>query len=137
MPTFEGLDADAARAFAERWLPAWTGGDADRLLAFYAPDALYSDPGVPEGVRGDALRTYFTRLLGHNPAWVWHHTGSDPLPGGFVNRWRATIPVGPRRFGVTGICLVFLNEDGLIEKNEVFFDRSGLHKAMADVRHDG
>src|SRR4051812_35478648 len=51
MPTsFEGLDAGEARAFAERWLPAWTGNDAERLAAFYAPDAHYRDESIPDGI---------------------------------------------------------------------------------------
>jgi hypothetical protein len=130
MASFVGMDAAEARAFAERWLPAWTGGDPDRLLAFYAPDALYADPAIPQGLRGDALHRYLGKLLGANPRWVWTHTGSDPLPGGFVNRWTATIPVGQRTIEAAGVCLVFLNEDGLITKNEVFFDRAPLLEAM-------
>lgn len=57
---FTGLDAAAARAFAERWLPTWTGNDSERLAAFYSEDTFYCDPAIPAGVRGrDALLLTF------------------------------------------------------------------------------
>jgi ketosteroid isomerase-like protein len=46
------LSASDAAAFAQRWLPAWTGNDPQRLAAFYSDDALYVDPGIPAGVHG-------------------------------------------------------------------------------------
>jgi hypothetical protein len=128
---FDGLDADAAREFAARWLPAWTGNDPERLASFYTEDAFYSDPAVPQGVRGRAaLTAYFEKLLGRNPEWVWEHEGSIPLEGGFVNRWRATIPTGGAEVVCQGVCTVQMR-DGLIARNEVFFDRSALLAALA------
>ena len=125
---YEGLDADEARTFAARWLPAWTGNDPQRLLSFYATDAVYADPAVPDGVRGhEQLGAYFTRLLARYPDWVWTQRRSDPLPGGFVNHWHATVPVaGADPIELDGVCLVFLDDAGLIARNEVFFDRSAL-----------
>jgi hypothetical protein len=65
---FHGLQPEQARAFAEKWLPAWSGNRPELLTSFYTDDAFYRDPAVPEGVRGRrALLDYFTRLLGHNP----------------------------------------------------------------------
>jgi hypothetical protein len=131
---FDGMSAEAARAFAERWLPAWTGNDPQRLAAFYAVDAFYSDPAIPHGVRGRAaLIAYFSRLLAHNPDWVWTHRGSIPIRDGFLNQWHASIPVGTRTIEVDGVCTVQLR-DGLIYSNGVFFDRSELLAALADAR---
>jgi len=127
---FDGLDAGAARAFAARWLPAWTGNDPERLASFYTEDAFYSDPAVPQGVQGrEALTAYFERLLGRNPEWVWEHEGSIPLEDGFVNRWQATIPIGDGHVVCHGVCTVQMR-DGLIARNEVFFDRSALLAAL-------
>jgi ketosteroid isomerase-like protein len=54
------LSAEEARNFAERWLPAWTGNNPERLADFYSDDAIYLDPGVPGGVMGKpALLAYF------------------------------------------------------------------------------
>jgi len=131
---FSGLNADEARAFAERWLPAWTGNDPERLLSFYSDDAFYADPAVPEGVRGRGpLLAYFSKLLARNPDWVWTHRGSIPIEDGFLNRWHAAIPVGEGSVEVDGVCTVQLRA-GLIYSNEVYFDRAGLLRAMAALR---
>jgi hypothetical protein len=125
---FVGMNEQEAHAFAERWLPAWTGNDPEQLLAFYAPDARYQDPALSRPLIGrDALRTYFTKLLARYPDWVWIQTGSDPMPGGFVNHWHAHVPVrGGDAIQLNGVCLVVLDDAGLTARNEVFFDRSPL-----------
>jgi hypothetical protein len=124
------LDADEARRFAERWLPAWTGNDPERLVAFYSDDAYYADPAIPNGVSGrDELLAYFRKLLARYPQWVWTHRGSIPLADGFLNRWHASIPVGAAGIEVDGVCTVQLRS-GLIYRNEVFFDRSALLAAV-------
>jgi hypothetical protein len=134
LESFEGLGADGARRFAERWLPAWTGNDPERLVSFYTDDVFYRDPAIPAGVRGrPALLAYFARLLSHNPRWVWRHVGSIPMAGGFLNQWQATIPVGSRVVEASGVCTVQLRE-GLICSNQVFFDRSGLLAALRAIR---
>ena len=128
---FHGMNADDAKAFAERWLPAWTGNRPELLASFYSSDALYSDPAIPDGVQGlVAMLEYFTRLLARNPDWVWVHRGSIPMQDGFLNLWRATIPAGDRSIEAQGVCTVQLR-DGLIYANHVFFDRSDLVKALA------
>jgi ketosteroid isomerase-like protein len=129
--SFEGLDAREARRFAERWLPAWTGNDPDRLASFYADDAFYSDPAIPEGVRGrKALRAYFATLLARNPDWVWTQVEATPLEGGFLNHWHARIPVAGGEVACAGVCTVRLR-DGLIVENRVWFDRAELLRAVA------
>ena len=128
---FHGMNAADARAFAEKWLPAWSGNRPELLASFYTQDAFYSDPAIPEGVRGrDVLLAYFTRLLARNPEWVWVHRGSIPMQDGFLNLWRASIPVGGRTVEAEGVCTVQLRE-GLIYANHVFFDRSELLGALA------
>ncbi len=131
---FPGADSREARAFAEEWLPAWTGNDPERLVSFYTDDAFYSDPGIPAGVRGrSALLAYFTKLLANNPAWVWRHQGSIPIQDGFLNLWSATIPVAERVVECEGVCTVQLR-DGRIYANRVFFDRSDLLEAIQATR---
>ena len=128
---FHGMNEDEARAVAEKWLPAWSGSRPALLASFYTPDAVYSDPAVPDGVRGhDALLAYFTKLLARNPNWVWRHRGSIPMQDGFLNLWSASIPVGERTLQVQGACTVQLRQ-GLIYANHVFFDRSEFLKALA------
>jgi hypothetical protein len=132
------LTAAEARAFAERWLPAWTGNDPERLASFYADDAFYLDPGVPQGVRGKAaLLVYFRKLLAYNPAWTWTQLEGIPLEDGFLNKWLAKIPVGPKTVEIVGVCLVQLDAAGLIRRNEVYFDRSTLLAEIAALKQTG
>ena len=127
---FEGMNAGEARAFAEKWLPAWSGIRPELLVSFYTRDAFYSDPTIPAGVRGhDALLAYFSRLLARNPKWVWVQRGSIPMRDGFLNRWHASIPAGERTLETEGVCTVQLR-DGFIYANQVFFDRSELLGAL-------
>lgn len=129
------LTAAQARRFAERWLPAWSGNDPDLLASFYSEDALYLDPGIPAGIQGKpALLAYFRKLLARNPDWVWSQIEGVPLEGGFLNKWRATIPVGAAALEIVGVCLVQLDEAGKIRRNEVYFDRSELLAAIAKQR---
>jgi len=123
---FPGMTAEEAKAFAERWLPVWSGNQPERLASFYTEDAFYCDPAIPAGVRGrELLVSYFRRLLARNPDWVWMHRGSIPIADGFLNFWHASIPVGDRTVEAEGVCTVQLR-DGLIYSNQVFFDRSAL-----------
>lgn len=126
-----------AAEFAQRWLPAWTGNDPQRLAAFYSDDALYVDPAIPAGVRGKAeLLAYFRKLLAHNPNWVWTQLEAIPMEDGALNKWLARIPVGAKTLDVVGVCLVQLDAAGKIRRNEVYFDRSELLGEIARYRAD-
>jgi hypothetical protein len=127
--TVSAWTPDRARAFAERWLPAWTGNRPELLASFYTDDAFYADPAVPDGVRGqEELVAYFSRLLARYPDWVWTQRRATPLEDGFLNHWQAEIPVGGEVLTVHGVCVVQLRGE-LIYRNEVFFDRSDLLRA--------
>jgi hypothetical protein len=90
---------------------------------------------VPEGVKGKpALLRYFTKLLGYNPSWVWTHLEGIPLEDGFLNKWRADVPVGGETLALFGVCTVQLDGAGKIRRNEVFFDRSQWLEAIARQR---
>jgi hypothetical protein len=129
------LDREQARAFAAKWLPAWTGNRPEHLLSFYSEDAFYLDPGVPDGLQGrNELLAYFRKLLAAYPDWVWTQTDAIPMEDGFLNKWHAMIPVGGRTIEATGVCLVQFDDEGLIRRNEVYFDRSLLLQAIASER---
>jgi SnoaL-like domain len=124
------LSRAQAAEFAERWLPAWTGNNPERLISFYDPEAFYSDPAVPEGVRGrEAILAYFRALLARFPDWEWRQTEATPMEGGFLNHWLASVPVGSHSVEMRGVCTVVFAGD-LIARNEVFFDRTELLAAL-------
>jgi hypothetical protein len=127
------MTKDDAAVFAARWLPAWSGNQPERLAAFYAEDAFYLDPAVPEGITGKAaLLDYFRRLLAHNPDWIWLHLEAIPMEGGFLNKWLARVPVEGKVLDIVGVCLVQLDGQGLIKRNEVYFDRTELMAELAN-----
>jgi len=136
MKTFGAAEA---RAFAERWLPAWTGNNPELLASFYSDDVLYLDPAVPEGVKGkSALLAYFRKLLAYNPNWVWSQLEGIPMEHGFLNKWLARIPVGKKTLEITGVCLVQLDGSGKIMRNEVYFDRAQMLAEIESAkRHAG
>jgi hypothetical protein len=126
------MTAEDARSFAQRWLPSWTGNNPEGLADFYSDDTFYLDPGVPVGIRGKAaLLEYFRRLLKYNPNWVWTQLEGIPMEDGFLNKWRADIPVGDETISVVGVCFVQLNAAGKIKRNEVYFDRTELLTKIA------
>ena len=62
------LSVTEARAFVQKWLPAWSGNKPELLADFYSDDTFYLDPAVPGGIKGrPALLAYFRKLLGYNP----------------------------------------------------------------------
>ena len=89
---------------------------------YFNPDVC-----VRKGVCGkDELLAYFRELLAHNPDWVWTQIEPIPMEGGFLNKWSAKIPVGSKTIECIGVCFLQFNDDGLIRRNEVYFDRSEL-----------
>ena len=121
------MTREQAREFASRWLPAWTGDNPEKLAAFYSDDAFYLDPAIPDGVSGKAaLLAYFRKLLAQNPEWKWTQIEGIPMEGGFLNKWRAEIPVGDAVVESVGVCFVQFDGHGKIKRNEVYFDRTAL-----------
>ena len=131
------LTAIEAKQFAEKWLPAWSGNNPERLADFYSDDAFYLDPGIPNGVQGkNNLLAHFRKLLSVNPHWIWTQIEGIPMEDGFLNKWRARIPVGPVALEIVGVCFVQLNDAGKIRRNEVYFDRSLLLAEIAKLRQN-
>ena len=125
------MDVDSALALCARWLPTWTGNQPEALAAFYSEDCLYRDPGRPNGLRGrDELLRYLGRLLTANPAWRWAADEVIPTRDGFTLKWRAEIPIGDETVVEHGLDIVEVDAAGLIARNEVFFDRTALFRAL-------
>jgi hypothetical protein len=127
---------EQAQEFVDRWLPAWSGNRPEKLLAFYADDAFFLDPGRPLGIQGmEELTTYFTKVLGHNPKWVWSRLETFPLEKGFMAKLAARIPVGEKVVvNCVGLCFLQFNHEGKIRRNEIYFDRTELIREINKFR---
>jgi hypothetical protein len=120
--------------FCGRWLPAWEGNKPEDLIGFYPDDALYIDPANKLGLKGrDQILPYFKKLLAANPNWKWELVELFPTDFGFVAKWKAAIPVGTDVITEYGMDIVEI-ERGRIRRNEVYFDRSTLLKALRRMK---
>jgi hypothetical protein len=113
--------------FAENFLGAWNTQDVEKVISCYTDDLIYVDPNTRGAVEGsDAMRRYLTKLF---ERWqmTWHLRELFPLSGqdGAAVLWRATLGVRERQVEALGMDLVILRGD-LIQRNEVYFDRSVL-----------
>ena len=116
--------------FCQAWLDNWTGNKPEEFLKFYPADASYADPAKRSGIKGHTqLLPYFKKLLQLNPAWKWEAIEIIPTANGFTLKWKATIPVPGGTIEETGLDIVEL-ENGLITRNEVFFDRLNWIQAL-------
>lgn len=132
------MEEKEAQEFAHKWLPTWTGNEPEKLAGYYSDDVYYSDPGIPLGVKGKKnLISYFRKLLSQNPDWIWEQVEAIPMEGGFVNKWRAQVPVGEKVLVCLGVCFLQFNDDGEIERNEVYFDRTELVSEIFKLNRKG
>lgn len=113
--------------FIHTWAKSWTSSCRENpeelLLSFYTEDCFYADPRARAGIIGkENLRTYFKKLLLHNPEWIWEMEEIIPTAKGCVVRWKATLPVKNEQVIEKGLDIIEI-ENGLISRNEAFFDR--------------
>lgn len=117
--------------FCDEWLAAWTGGDVDKLAAYYAEGCFYSDPTKPRGVKGrEELRRYLAKWLPQYAQMVWTRRALYPTEGGFCVTWDARIPVAGAWIEERGMDVVLLDERGLIVRNEVYFDMTAWRRSL-------
>jgi hypothetical protein len=94
-----------------------TEADAVKFAAGWLPAWTGNDP--------ERLAAFYTDD-------VFYSDPAIPMEGGFLNHWHASIPVGGNTVECDGVCTVRLR-DGLIERNQVFFDRAELLTAITEV----
>ena len=128
------MDKIDALEFCAEWLPSWTGNRPQELISFYAENAVFVDPVNREGLRGhEEILAYFEKLLHSNPYWVWEAIEVFPIDKGFVLKWQAEIPVNNITLTERGLDIVEI-QNGLITRNEVYFDRSQLVTLLFEQR---
>lgn len=122
------MELKDAERFCNQWLPAWTGGTeaVEHLLSYYSEDTFYLDPVMAKGLHGkQKLTEYFSKLLAKNPNWRWSSVELIPTAKGFTLKWRAVFPKKDAELILYGLDIVEIKSD-LINRNEVYFDRSPL-----------
>ncbi|XDD52150.1 nuclear transport factor 2 family protein [Leptospira sp. WS92.C1] len=124
------MNLEDAEDFCNRWLPAWSGNNPDRLIRFYSEYSFYRDPTVRNGLKGQKqILSYFKKLLKNNPNWVWTQEEIIPNEKGFVLKWKAMIPVHQIEIIEFGMDIVQI-EQNQITRNEVYFDTRNLIEAI-------
>ncbi len=116
-------------SFIHNWLAAWSSNKPELLRSFYSQNAIYRDPFHRVGISGDQLLPYFSKLLARNPNWVWKAVELFPIENGYCLKWEATIPTATVTLKELGMDIVEV-EDGLITRNEVYFDPSRMIEAI-------
>ena len=124
----------ATKEIAVRFLEAWNTHDVDTVANIYSEDVTYLDPNTRGAIESrEAMRRYLTKLFA---AWKMHYelvelqTGDQD--GKCSVKWAATF----QRRGdgqvihLQGLDIVEFH-DGLVTRNEVYFDRSALFAGAA------
>ncbi len=119
--------------FVEKFLGAWNSSEVDKVAACYSEDLIYKDPNTNGAVTDQkSFKRYLTKLLGNwDMTWSSKEAFEFTEGGGWAFLWRAEIKKPGANTGVTidGMDLVVI-KDGLISRNEVYFDRSALLPLM-------
>lgn len=130
------LPAAELGRWLDDWLASWSGGDAAKLIEFYADDAVYCDPACPQGLCGKAaLTSYFSKLLAAYPDWSWQriaHQVDDEGRRVFL-KWQASVPTDSGEVTLQGMDELEL-AGGRIQSNEVYFDASQLPSPRTRAR---
>ncbi len=123
------MDEHQMRQLAQQVLEAWNSQDVEPAVACYTDDVNYVDPNTRSAVEGsDALRRYLTKLF---TLWKMHWAFKEGFlfdgRDGCAILWHATIRKADsdRAIEVDGMDLVTVR-DGLIHRNEVYFDRTAF-----------
>lgn len=118
---------------ADAFLAAWNSQDVERVAACYAPNLVYRDPNTKGEIRDQpSFKRYLKKLF---EAWdmTWSTREGFPLNDmdGYAFLWHAVIRKsnGKGEVEIDGMDLVLM-EDGLITRNEVYFDRALLAPLM-------
>ena len=124
------MELDKAKDFCNQWLPAWTGNRPEFLISFYSDDAFYSDPFIPQGLKGnEKILAYFRKFLSPYPNWKYEQIEIFPTKNGFTLKWKVSLPINNDKVVDYGLDIVEILNDKII-RNEVYFDTASLMKAI-------
>ena len=126
------MELEKAKEFCEKWLDAWTGNRPEYLISFYSDGAFYSDPYIPQGLKGkEQLLGYFRKLISIYPNWKYEYVEIFPTKNGFTLKWKLSIPINNETVVDYGVDIVEISNDKII-RNEVYFDTARMMKAIKE-----
>ena len=115
------MELEKAKDFCNRWLPAWTGNKPELLVSFYSDDAFYSDPFIPQGLKGnERILKYFRKFVSYYPNWKYEYVEIFPTEKGFTLKWKVSLPINSDTIVDFGLDIVEISNDKII-RNEVYF----------------
>jgi hypothetical protein len=128
------MELEKAKYFCNQWLPASTGNKPELLISFYSDDAFYSDPFIPQGLKGkEQILAYFRNFISFYPNWKYEHIEIFPTENGFTLKWKVSLPFKNDTVVDYGLDIVEISDDKII-RNEVYFDTARLLKAIKEKR---
>jgi len=118
------------------WGEAWSCGDADRLLPFYAPGAVYTDVGSDLAFGGhDAIRDFYDFMLKFAPDGLIEFHDAHGDEHGFAAEWTwsgtavgklkvrdSVYPATGKAFSVPGVAFCTLADDGTLRSHSDYWD---------------
>jgi hypothetical protein len=126
------VELEKAKIFCNQWLPAWTGNNPELLVSFYSEDAFYSDPFIPQGLKGnERILEYFRKFLSYYPNWKYEYVEIFPTENGFTLKWKVSLPIHDDTVVDFGLDIVEISNDKII-RNEVYFDTARLQKTIKE-----
>lgn len=124
---------ESNRAVIDRFIAAWTGMDVDRIMDFFAPDAVYTNvPIDPPNVGTAAIRAMIESFLGmaQGCEFVVHHCTSDEARGLVMNERTDRFHLANGNWIELPVMGVFELKDGRITAWRDYFDMGMFQKAM-------
>jgi hypothetical protein len=122
------MELKKAEDFCNQWLPAWTGNKPEWLITYYSDDSFYSDPFIPQGLKGkEKILAYFRTFISIYPDWKYEYVEIFPTENGFTLKWKVSIPIKNETVVAYGVDIVEAANDK-ITRNEVYFDTARLLK---------
>lgn len=122
------------RRMSDEALDAWNRHDVEAVLATYTDPLVYRDPNTRGAIEShEALRRYLRKLF---ERWemTWHTGEVFPVEGvnGAAITWKATFRPrsGEQTVDIDGIDIILLDENGLIARDDIYFDRAPLAPLM-------
>ena len=126
------MELGKAKDFCNLWLPAWTGNKPELLISFYSDGAFYSDPFIPQGLKGkEHILRYFRKFISYYPNWKYEQVEIFPTENGFTLKWKVSLPINNDTIVEYGLDIVEISNDKIV-RNEVYFDTASLLKTIKE-----